>query len=741
MLFAQSYTNTQDSIFKNLDKSRISTGVLYDRVYPWAGLSDTADRNHPIDYNFARQAWLELELASYQLKPGILTLEAAQNKVLSNKLNHKGISIGFIDYDFNSIDSTALDRGALVMEDSILYDGEGNAYRNHRATMPFISSMGLVGEVASFYFDPDIYLSNTGRAIDKIEIGLDNGNSLTLYPSESGTLDISGIDDSIITATVKLYFIHQGQAEIFMVEWTNGNLIPIAMSFNEDKCSSGNPILFSNGNNLVFKGYDETIASQGKGEYRIFYRQINGSWNNCASDIKKPIIFIDGFDPGDERKITKSFNNGKEILGIWDLLKYNNETQHLGDELRKKGFDVILLNFPNYPITVSNSTINRDGGADYIERNAMVLVKMIQEVNSWLASSGSSEKIVVIGPSMGGQIARYALAYMEKQQNIGVPNMNHNTRLFVSFDSPHLGANIPIAAQQAMYHLGYYANQVEAKESYESQLRSKAARQMLIEQMDGLNKTAIFYQSYYSNLNTNGPNGSNGWPQNIRKVSLINGNANGYNTNTAGQRILHVKANVVAGLMRGIELDLYNMPNYGNQLMTYDGMVRKAQWSWNAFNTFGPVPFNFVNNNIFGYYSKEYTNILIFPVVTIGGISTFRGRIYTINTNLNGVMDIVPGGTYSTIKIFKEQIIKQLDKWYITKKSIEWKDTLINHTFIPSVSALGFKNSNFNWADNIGNRNLVCSQEIPFDNYFTAKTNEEHVHISNEAAAWNPPRD
>jgi len=54
------------------------------------------------------------------------------------------------------------------------------------------------------------------------------------------------------------------------------------------------------------------------------------------------------------------------------------------------------------------------GGADYVERNAMVLVELIKNINPALASNGSTEKLVVIGPSMGGLISRYALAYMKK---------------------------------------------------------------------------------------------------------------------------------------------------------------------------------------------------------------------------------------------------------------------------------------------------------------------------------------
>ena len=50
---------------------------------------------------------------------------------------------------------------------------------------------------------------------------------------------------------------------------------------------------------------------------------------------------------------------------------------------------------------------------------------------------------------MGGLVARYGLNYME---SIG---LDHETRLYVSFDSPHAGANVPIGFQHMFNYLAY----------------------------------------------------------------------------------------------------------------------------------------------------------------------------------------------------------------------------------------------------------------------------------------------
>ena len=78
----------------------------------------------------------------------------------------------------------------------------------------------------------------------------------------------------------------------------------------------------------------------------------------------------------------------------------------------------------------------------------MLLVELIKSINN---SKVGNEKNIVIGPSMGGLISRYALNYMESQ------NIDHDTRLYISFDAPHTGANVPIG----FHGKGYLFNILE----------------------------------------------------------------------------------------------------------------------------------------------------------------------------------------------------------------------------------------------------------------------------------------
>jgi hypothetical protein len=96
-------------------------------------------------------------------------------------------------------------------------------------------------------------------------------------------------------------------------------------------------------------------------------------------------------------------------------------------KLLQNGYDLVFVNYKNMN--------------DFIQNNAFVLVELIQKINNMKIGS---HKNVVIGLSLGGVIGRYALTYMEAN------SIPHDTRLFISLDSPHQGENIPLGLQHCI---------------------------------------------------------------------------------------------------------------------------------------------------------------------------------------------------------------------------------------------------------------------------------------------------
>ena len=284
---------------------------------------------------------------------------------------------------------------------------------------------------------------------------------------------------------------------------------------------------------IAYQGYDESQAYFGEGEYQLFLDNIDGV-------LDKPIIIIDGFDPGDERDISMLYNG----------LNFNGE--NLADILRDEGYDFIALNAPLY--TTDGKDI--DGGADYIQRNAMVLVAFIDFINN---EKVGSEELVIIGPSMGGLIARYGLSYMEQN------SMDHETRLYISFDSPHLGANIPVCFQYLINYFAKEQDNTEAQVTVDNLLNSPAAKEMLIDHYSGhLLAGSEFEQDPTLLLPVGAPNFRNafqteldnlGFPQNVRNVAMINGSGNATTIGIPGMSMIDTTLDLGNSLTTDISLN------------------------------------------------------------------------------------------------------------------------------------------------------------------------------------------
>lgn len=191
----------------------------------------------------------------------------------------------------------------------------------------------------------------------------------------------------------------------------------------------------------LFEADSSYLGSTANGDVAIFY-------GVGHTTLVNPVIIVDGFDPGDHRPIEGLYEIGNQ--------------QNMIDSLRAIGEDFILLNFKQ--------------GADYIQRNAMLVVSLLDTIQTIMINNGTyleNPQIVVVGPSMGGLITRYALCYMEAN------NMNHHVRNWISFDAPHKGANIPLGLQ---HWLRFFAEVAESDGAFVglASMNSIAAKQMLL---------------------------------------------------------------------------------------------------------------------------------------------------------------------------------------------------------------------------------------------------------------------
>lgn len=198
--------------------------------------------------------------------------------------------------------------------------------------------------------------------------------------------------------------------------------------------------------------------------------------------LEKPVILSDGFNSG-----PSNFDE------FWYGL---NTTDHpFATELLELGHDLILLG--------------------YDERSASILHNAVRAQECILKAArerSGSAGLVVGGFSMGGIITRYALAEMEARQ------ISHETSLYISFDSPHRGAWVPVSLQN-------FAHMSGEDSALSKQINSPASQELLflhVAEVDAEPQQSPLRANLLDRFAEVGE-----WPKQPRMIAVANGNGTG----------------------------------------------------------------------------------------------------------------------------------------------------------------------------------------------------------------------
>jgi hypothetical protein len=507
-------------------------------------------------------------------------------------------------------------------------------------TIEFIAAGLLQSEAfqgnLSFEIDPSIIINNLNNAIKNISIDFNDGKGFKDFDWKQQTVShqFTIVGDQIIK--IKLT-TNKG---IFI---TN---CPIKIHF------LARPIPSYIGNVSSQSVKSERIASNVAGaEYAIFM--------GCDGILDKPIIIAEGFD---------AENN----LGIDNLVsKYQNNLIILTNN----GYDLVFVNYNN--------------GTDFIENNAQALKQVINEINAKKIGSAEINKLSIIGESMSGLIARWALREIE---NAG---QNHQVARLICFDTPHRGANTSPGLTYLAKSLnsrgvtfgGLIRVMFNAFSPALNAIESPASRQQLLFQTWDMTAHPD-YATFRTNLNNLG---NGGYPSQCKNIAFINGALDGRFTNRYNNRFNHNVNDPIIPGEKILDTDIV----WG---VCYDFI---DCWT-NQVNVNTEV----YNEDAFGFFCDW----------------TFSKRSINLPYNL----DRLAGGRNS----------QQSDLWG------QFTSTRPNFAFVPTFSAIDYRgalNTDADYSINIndwldGNRQVRADRQnlTPFRSVYGNNENNLHAYIDNE---------
>ncbi len=213
--------------------------------------------------------------------------------------------------------------------------------------------------------------------------------------------------------------------------------------------------------------------------------------SNQTGHVRRPLIFLEGIDFGTTRRCDPNLSGPDRTVGVsdfgWDNFitgvfedpeDLDNETfgqiNPLITRMLNDGYDIVFCDFAD--------------GADWIQKNGLAFIEVVNFVNREKKAGtpvGTCYPNLVVGASMGGQVAKWALRTMEVQ------GLNHDAALYVSFDSPQQGANIALSVQSFIWFNATYGSP-ESRASILPRwnaLNRPAAQQLIVHHFNKIEQT------------------------------------------------------------------------------------------------------------------------------------------------------------------------------------------------------------------------------------------------------------
>lgn len=383
-----------DKMFAKLDRNVVPTGLLRDYAIEYENLDNydvSTNRNNEkvcdvISYSNVLSTLQSSSLQADPFKSFITDYE--KNNTVPHHLSTVRLSV--VLYEYAQIKSNALKDKLIAYKHGQVFNASKKAFQLRKVCASCILDDNKATNNIVFSLPNQFILSNIG--ITNVEVDYGKGYQ-SIMKSKINAYLCNGIH------TVKIRLTDRNRNVYF----TN-TTITIAAKSSSLTRSGVSSYLCSGSYKGITTSADVTVVYSSK---------------NNSGKLKKPFVVVEGFDPRDFNPEGRGRMYDTFIYGKWDKF------------IKRNDYDFIYVDW-------------REPG-EYIQANAYTLIEVLKKLKGM--SDETTQPILLVGHSMGGLVARYALKTMENQ------HIAHSVGTYVSYDSPHLGANIPQSLLYGFYGL------------------------------------------------------------------------------------------------------------------------------------------------------------------------------------------------------------------------------------------------------------------------------------------------
>ncbi len=377
-----SYKIMADSCLKNVNLDSVPYGILLEKAF---SIEDIGGYNGNIStcdtalhfawrraYGCIRRAFVDSTQA-YDSLGALLPL-------MQTELDSGRVPVSILFYHYGKIKENALADSLLDLTGIELRDVSGRSESPFEEAACFIAAAAMdeveldADSMARFVFPSSLITTNDARSIDHIEVYFNNGEGYKTIPV-NGSTDVYFGDQTDAVVKLRLHF-------------TNNTHADGKFSLKLRGYAGFTPDTF----------FTVTSFATYGGAYHSARVSIRYGCGNNDKKLRKPVIVTEGFNgPGYKFYETGRKNGNGYLNDRFTGLRSINLS--LMNQIERLGYDFVFVDF--------------DTNYTWLQANAYVVEAVLRKVNQMKWANGSTHKNVLVGPSMGGVVCRYALAHMK----------------------------------------------------------------------------------------------------------------------------------------------------------------------------------------------------------------------------------------------------------------------------------------------------------------------------------------